>query len=148
MIDTTRAKTNEPVWIPLPEPVKQAIKNAPINSIGTICVNSYGKSWTTDGLSASWRKVRDRLLKQGKVEPGLTLRGLRHTVATILAEMGMDDRTIADMLGQQTLEMAQHYSKRANRSRKLTGVVARFDLEVNRRRTEINKTDKKVVKPF
>ena len=49
---------------------------------------------------------------------GLTLKGLRHTVATILAEMGFDDRTIADMLGQKTLAMAQHYSNRANRSKK------------------------------
>lgn len=60
-------------------------------------------------------------------------------MATILAEMGMDDRTIADMLGQRTLEMAQRYSRRANRSRKLTGVIEDFDAEVNRRWTNIVK---------
>ena len=69
----------------------------------------------------------------------LTLKGLRHTVASILAEMGYDDRTIADMLGQKTLAMAQHYSRRANRSRKMTAVVEKFDAEVNRRRTETGK---------
>lgn len=31
----------------------------------------------------------------GDREPYLTLKGLRHTVATILAEIGMDDRTVA-----------------------------------------------------
>jgi len=41
-------------------------------------------------------------------------------VATILAEMGYDDRTIADVLGQKTLAMAQPYSRRANRAKKLT----------------------------
>jgi len=51
----------------------------------------------------------------------------------------MDDRTIADMLGQRTLEMAQRYSRRANRSRKLTGVIEDFDAEVNRRWTNIVK---------
>lgn len=75
----------------------------------------------------------------GKVEPGLTLKGLRHTVATILAESGFDERTIADMLGQETIEMARHYSRRANKSRKLAGVVSEFDAEVNRRRDEIVK---------
>ncbi|WP_297323592.1 tyrosine-type recombinase/integrase [uncultured Bartonella sp.] len=45
------------------------------------------------------------------MEKGLTLKGLRHTVATILAEMGMDERTIADVLGQKTIEMARHYSQ-------------------------------------
>tara|TARA_R110000744_G_scaffold127216_4_gene233934 strand:- start:775 stop:1020 length:246 start_codon:yes stop_codon:yes gene_type:complete len=73
------------------------------------------------------------------VSHGLALNGLPHTVATILAEMGMDDRTIADMLGQRTLAMAQHYSRRANRARKLTGVVENFDAEVNRRRTKVVK---------
>jgi len=33
--------------------------------------------------------------------------------------MGYDDRTIADTLGQRTIAMAQHYSNRANCSRKL-----------------------------
>jgi hypothetical protein len=31
------------------------------------------------------------------------------------------------MLGQKTLAMAQHYSRRANRSRKMTEVVEKFD---------------------
>ena len=53
----------------------------------------------------------------------------------------MDDRTIADMLGQRTLAMAQHYSRRANRARKLTGVIEDFDAEVNKRRTKIVKPD-------
>jgi integrase len=34
------------------------------------------------------------------------LYGLRHTVAVILRECGHDERTIADALGQKTIEMA------------------------------------------
>ncbi len=41
--------------------------------------------------------------------------------------------------GLLTLEMARHYSRRANRSRKLTGVIEDFDAEVNRRWTKIVK---------
>ncbi len=65
--------------------------------------------------------------------PGLTLKGLRHTVATILAEMGYDDRTIADALGHRTLNMAQHYLRRADRTRKMTDVVKNFDKEMSNR---------------
>ncbi|MGH6924848.1 MAG: hypothetical protein ACRED5_14020 [Propylenella sp.] len=61
--------------------------------------------------------------------------------------MGYDDRTIADTLGQKTLAMAQHYSKRADRSRKMTAVVAEFDAEVDRRRTKIVKPELASVKP-
>lgn len=134
LIDTRRAKTSEPVWIPLPAPVRAAIANAPSHTAITICANSHGKPWTTDGLNSNWQKIRKKLLDKELIQPGLTLKGLRHTVATILAEMGYDDRTIADMLGQKTLAMAQHYSRRANRSKKLTGVIENFEHEVNKRR--------------
>jgi integrase len=139
LIDLRRAKTNEPVWIPLPSPVRAALAASPTHDAITVCATSHGRPWTTAGFNSSWKKVRQKLLDAGAVSPGLTLKGLRHTVATILAEMGMDDRTIADMLGQRTLEMAQHYSRRANRARKLTGVVEEFDAEVNRRWTKIVK---------
>ena len=85
--------------------------------------------------------MRERLEKAGKIGPALTLKGLRHTVATILAEMGFDDRTIADYSGQKTEAMARHRSRRAKRDRKMNGMVKDFDREVNRRRT-------KAVKPF
>ena len=63
---------------------------------------------------ASWRKIRTDLENGGKVRPGLTLKKLRHTVATVLAEMGSDERTIADLLGQKTTQMARNYSRSAD----------------------------------
>ena len=50
-----------------------------------------------------------RLEKAGQIEPGLTLYGLRHTVAVILRECGFDERTIAD-----PVEMARHYARGAD----------------------------------
>jgi integrase len=46
---------------------------------------------------------------EGLIQSGLTLKGLRHTVATTLREVGLDERRIADLLGQKTLSMARHY---------------------------------------
>jgi integrase len=135
-IDTRRGKTKEPVWLPLPQPVKEALANAPLHDAITVCANSKGRPWTTTGFASSWFPIRKRLEHQGLIGPGLTYKGLRHTVATILAEMGYDERTIADMLGQKTIEMARHYSRRADRTRKLTAVVTNFDVELNRRRTK------------
>jgi len=147
LIDTRRAKTAEPVWIPLPKPVRQAMESAPHHTAITIRANSFGRPLTTDGLNSNWQKLKKKLQAEGAIESKLTLKGLRHTVATILAEMGYDDRTIADMLGQRTLAMAQHYSRRANRSRKLSAVVENFEAEMNRRRTGIVKLSLKSVKP-
>ncbi len=83
--------------------------------------------------------MRQRLEISGQIEPRLTLKGLRHTVATILREMGHDDRTIADYLGQKTLAMAQHYARRADTTRKMPTVVAYLALEMNRRGTKVVK---------
>ncbi|KAA6205829.1 MAG: hypothetical protein DU429_01155 [Candidatus Tokpelaia sp.] len=74
-------------------------------------------SWTTDGLNSNWQKIKKHLESGGKIGKKLTLKGLRHTGASILAEMGYDNRIIADMPGQRTIAMAQHYSRRANRSK-------------------------------
>ena len=137
-IDVRRGKTGVAVWMPLPQPVKAELEreeNVKTDSV-TVCLNSQGKPWTVSGFRASWRPIRMRLEGDGAVEKGLTLKGLRHTVATILAEMGMDERTIADVLGQKTIEMARHYSRRANKERKMENVVKIFDKEVNRRKTK------------
>lgn len=60
---------------------------------------------------------------------------LRHTVATILREMGKDHSTIAQMLGQKSEAMAKHYSRRADMSKKMAETIGDFEAEVNRRKT-------------
>ena len=82
-----------------------------------------------------------KLEHEGKVGPALTLYGLRHTVAVILREMGYDERTIADMLGQKTLEMARHYAKHADTKSKMRGVITRLDVELDKRKTKAVKPD-------
>jgi len=65
-------------------------------------------------LRASCVKVRLKLEAEQRVNSGLTLYGLRHTVAVILRECGYDERTIADALGQKTIEMARLYARGAD----------------------------------
>ena len=134
-IATSRSKTGEPVFWPAPAELRSILSAAPPHSAITLCANSLGMPWTESGFRASWRKVRIALECQGKISRGLTLYGLRHTVAVILREAGHDERTIADALGQKTIEMARHYAKGADLRRKMASVVASFDTEVNRRRT-------------
>ncbi|MCT6871490.1 MAG: hypothetical protein M3Z70_06600, partial [Bartonella sp.] len=40
------------------------------------------------------------------IESGLVLKGLRHIVATIIAELGYDEHTIANELGPKPIKMA------------------------------------------
>ena len=135
-IATNRSKTGEPVFWPCPAPLTAILAEAPEHDAITLCANSDGKPWTVSGFRASWRKVRVKLEHEGKIGPALTLYGLRHTVAVILREIGMDERTIADALGQKTLEMARHYAKGADLKPKMRGVVRSFEAELNKRKTK------------
>jgi len=102
------------------------LKNAPKHDAITLCANSDGKPWTVSGFRASWRKVRLKLEAEQRVNSGLTLYGLRHTVAVILRECGYDERTIADALGQKTIENGTPLCARADLTKKMTGVAKKF----------------------
>jgi integrase len=96
------------------------------------------------GFNTSWAKLRKRLEVSGQIGAKLTLYGLRHTLAVILRELEYDERTIADALGQKTIEMARHYSRGADLRPKMRGVVKVFDAELNKRRTEMSNRPEKV----
>jgi len=110
---TERGKTGVRVAIPVMPRLREALDAAPPHGAGTVLANRRGTSWTYAGLNTSWSDLRKALEGEGHVAPGLTLKGLRHTVATVLREAGLDERSIADVLGQKPA-MALHYSKSAN----------------------------------
>jgi len=141
-----RGKTGEEIAIPIGPTLQRALDAAPGHDAVTILANSKGKPWTYDGFSTVWHRLKKQLEAEGVVQPGLTLKGLRHTVATTLREAGMEERQIADLLGQKTPAMARHYSRSANLAER-----NRLTLEVlekeNERRSETVKPLKKSVKP-
>jgi integrase len=140
-IATKRAKTGEPIYWPVPSRLEEILAATPPHSAVTLCANSNGQPWTLGGFRASWRKLRIELEKDKRIWPGLTLYGLRHTVAVVLREMGCDERTIADALGQKTIEMARHYARGADLRSKMRDVAASLDTEWNKRRTKTVKPD-------
>jgi site-specific recombinase XerD len=66
------------------------------------------------------------LEREGAVQSGLTYRGLRHTVASRLAERGMSLKDIAAVLGQKSSKVAQIYTERADRSRRADAVITKL----------------------
>jgi integrase len=138
-LDTRRNKTGRPIYLPLFEPVETAMARAPTHDALTLCANSWGRPWTYNGFSTSWSKLKGKLETDGVIQPGLTLKGLRHTVATILAEMGKDNGTIALVLGHATEAMAKHYSRRADMTARATSAVTDFEAELNKRKTKVVK---------
>ena len=134
------SKSGQTIWWPCPTPLRRILDGAPKHDAVTMAANSRGRPWTESGFRASFFKFIRKLESEGLVGPGLTFHGLRHTVATILREIGYDNETIADALGQSSPGMAMHYAKEADLRKKMTGVVKRFD-------RRMNKTATKAVKP-
>lgn len=138
VFDLSRQKTGNPVWKPAPKILKKMIEEMPPHNAITLFANSYGKPWTTSGFNSVWLKERDKI----GLPKGLTLKGLRHTHATMLREQGEDDRTIADALGDKSESMGRWYSRDADIKDKMKRVVKLFD-----KTHKIVKPKKKSVKP-
>ena len=111
------------------------------HNASTLCANSEAKPWTLSGFRASWWPIRLRLEEAGKVQPALTLYGLRHTPAVVLREIGHDERATSAALGQRTIEMARHDTKGADLAPKLRALLATLDAEFARRSESQRHTD-------
>lgn len=132
-LDTRRGKTAEPVWFPLPAPARELLATAPRHAGTHLFPAPDGRALNYWALDRMWRPLRAKMEADGTAAPGLTLKGLRHTVAGILGELGWDGRAIADFLGQKTTAMGEFYSRRADKRRKINAVVLSLDEEVKRR---------------
>jgi integrase len=115
-ITVRTSKRGVPIRVPLHPQLVAALAKRPATSALQIAITSRGEPWTESGFNASWITFKRRLETAGKIEHGLTIHGLRHTLGTRLREAGADDRTIADVLGQRSLSQARHYSESAGLS--------------------------------
>lgn len=109
----------------LPE-LAVAIAEAPPHDNVKLCVNSRGTPWTLDGFRTSFFKMIKDLEKEGAVDPGLTYHGLRHTVASRLAERGVSHDDIAAVLGQKSSKVAEIYTAHADRTRRAEAVITKL----------------------
>lgn len=103
---------------PVTDDLAAILATIPEHDATTLVVNSRGRPWTESGFRASWRKWKNKAEEDGHIGPGLTFHGTRHTVATNLLEDDWDDRDIGLQLGQDSIAMPKHYSRRAKQERK------------------------------
>ena len=134
-ISVRTSKRGVPVRISIHPILQRAIAARPKTDALQIALNSHGAPWTETGFNASFRTFKKGLEKEGLIGPGLTPHGLRHTLATRLREAGADNRTIADILGQKSTSMAQHYSEGATLPEHAQRLMAGIDPTMKQNRT-------------
>jgi integrase len=123
-------KTGQPVELPV-HPRLGEILEAALTSPGavaslTLVHRERAGPYSGSGFRTMFFRLVRRLEAEGKVRPGLTFHGLRHTAGRLLADRGADPRTIAALLGHKTLQMAAHYSDEADRKKRAVAAVAKL----------------------
>lgn len=145
LIETIAAKNNEPLWIPAHFQLREILNQAagwrkdrlkqrarrrkvlPIDP-PTLAVTSKGKAWTESGFRASFFGLIGRLVEKGKVRPGLTFHGLRHTLGKLVIEAGGSKEDVAMILGDRSMAMAEFYSREHEKKGRVAATVLKLEL--------------------
>ena len=80
-----------------------------------------------DVLKFPWSARDGEEKRQGKIGEGLTFHGLRHTVATRLADAGASTRVIQSITGHATPQQVETYVATANKKRLAKRGIALID---------------------
>lgn len=136
-------KTGQEVSLPIHPDLADLLTQAPSHDAITVTATTRGTPWTVSGFNSTFIKAISKLEREGKVGPGLTFHGLRHTVGTLLIEAGVNLDTVRRWLGQKTLAMAIHYSETADTSKEMRGALKNFDPLGSKARTKVSNAAKK-----
>jgi len=127
-------KTGEPLWVPAHADLRRILDDAKARrSSLQIVVNTEGNPYSQTGFQTRFFGLIKKLRDNGKVAPGLSFHGLRHTVGKKLAESGCDARTIAAILGHTTTAMAEHYSRHADRRHLAKAAIKKLEARASKK---------------
>lgn len=126
LLSVKTAKRGVDVAIPVGPLLAEALMDAEAHDAVTLCVNSKGLPWKGNGFRSGFLKMMRALEAEGKISRGCTFHGLRHDVATRLAEAGCSAEDIAAVLGQKSSRIAAHYAEKADRSRRTRAAITKL----------------------
>lgn len=119
-------KTDQENWLPV-DAALRAILDATPRVATTIVASEHGRPYHAGGVDKAFHTLILRLEAEDKIGKGLTFHGLRHTAGSKLADLGVDPRTIAALLGHKSLAMAIRYSEGADRRRRASAAVTSLE---------------------
>jgi len=110
-------KNGEAGIAPVNAKLKKLLDAAKANRGATlqIATTSTGSAWTQNGFRASFFKLVRKLVEDGKMQPGCTFHGLRHTIAAGARDAGESESRVAAAIGDRSPAMAQIYGRDADR---------------------------------
>ncbi|MFE7799075.1 tyrosine-type recombinase/integrase [Nocardia sp. NPDC057440] len=105
----TRRKGQRPVIVPLPTPLAAILEvyleSTPVNRFGLVWVSDAGTPIPGKTDNEAWHEA----LKRAGV-PEVRLHDARHTTATLLLEMGVEESVRMQIMGQSTVAAQRKYA--------------------------------------
>lgn len=106
--------------------IRAARGKPPLPDATNLVVGARLKPFTQNGFQSRFFKFIRKLAEEGLVGEGLSYHGLRHTAGKLLAEAGCSVDDIMVVLGV-TREMAEHYSKEAERVKRASAAILKLE---------------------
>jgi len=109
-----QSKTDDVVHIRAPGPLREELNSAKREAT-QIVVNRQGQPYTRDGLQTNLWKLVKALVAKSEVKPGLCFHGLRHSLGTMLFDLGLDRDARKAALGHRSDAASMVYERGGNR---------------------------------
>jgi integrase len=124
--DLSREKSDTQSWVMVP-PILRYLLEAEDRPSDFIVTNQDGQPFAkANTLQTRSSDFLITLATAGKVGPGLTLHGLRHTAGKVIADGGGTLRAIQGALQHKSTRMALYYSEQADKKRALLETAEAF----------------------
>lgn len=140
----THSKNAEPIRVPVDGLLEFVLADAATSraDIGPIAVNSAGEAWSQSGFRASFFKLIRKLERAGKLAPGCTFHGLRHTIGAIARDANESESRVAAAVGDRSPAMAATYGRDADSARarsEILGAIQQQFANIERKpRTQVS----------
>lgn len=109
-------KTGDQVWMKAHPEVRRLLDGIPRTG-KLVVLGEKGQTIKPEHFSSYFWQQKKQLNKRFGFPMDVTFHGLRTTVATVLADSGADERTIAGVTGHRDLKSVRIYTEEANRKR-------------------------------
>jgi integrase len=119
-----QGKTGDMVWMPVHPALKAILDELP-REHEQIVTGPFGKPFKS-GQAIAWLFNTSKR-RIAEIPKDLTFHGLRHTVASGIADRGGDTRDIMSVTGHRTEAMASKYAEQADRQRRAKKAIDLMD---------------------
>lgn len=104
------SKRGKPIRLPQHPLLVEAIAARPACDALQLCVTADGRPMSASGFDTGWQRLKTRLEADGKIDAGLTIHGLRHSLGHMLSEAGLRDSEIANVLAHFSVSTTRIYT--------------------------------------